>query len=291
MRAATGISLVIVATTTLVSTARAAEAPLVRCESIEGKRQACAMDTTWGVQLARQLGGSPCEAGKSWGWNAGGVWVEENCRGEFRNVYEQQPGESIVTCDSDHNQVERCPLATQAGFVIVEDDSSSKCVRDETWGWELGSVWVSKRCEADFAIAAPVLGRSLRCEAPGDGRVECALDTRGGVTILVEHRPTACAYGETWGLSAEGIWVDPACGATFLVDGRLRGTVYWNRPPRLVCGSPAVGRDFCPADTSRGVRPVAERGPSKCVKNVTWGWTAQGIWAKDGCQAEFLLGR
>jgi hypothetical protein len=275
----------------LQAAAAEASAPLVRCESIEGKRQVCALDSTWGVQLARQLGGSSCEAGKSWGWNPGAVWVEENCRGEFRAVYEEQEGETIVTCDSDHNQVQRCPLATQAGFVVVVDDSSSKCVQGETWGWEIGSVWVSKRCEADFAIAAPVLGRTVRCEARGADRVECRVDPRGGVIVLTEHRPTRCEFGRNWGLNAGGLWVDPDCGATFLVDGRLRGSAYWSQPPTLACGAPGVERDFCPADSSRGVRLLRETGAARCQKNITWGWSAQGIWTSGGCQAEFALGR
>ena len=76
-----------------------------------------------------------------------------------------------------------------------------------------------------------------------------------------------------------------------LVDGRLRGSAYWNRPPRLVCGSPTVERDFCPVDTSLGVQLGRTGSSAACVENQTWGWTAQGIWASGGCQAEFLLQR
>jgi hypothetical protein len=284
-------SLVLVAIAGVAATASPQSAPLVRCESIDGKGQECPMDTRWGVQLARQLGGSQCVAGKSWGWKSGAVWVALNCRGEFRGLYEEQPGEVVVTCDSDHNRVEKCPLATTAGFVVIPDDSSSKCVQGETWGWEPGSVWVSKRCEADFAAAAPRVGHAVRCEAPDSVRVECAVDSRGGVTLATEHRPTPCRFGENWGLSERGIWVDPTCGGTFQIDSRQHGGPSWSEPNRLVCGAPGVVRDFCPADTSRGVRLGVQTGPARCVENTNWGWSAQGIWAAEGCQAEFSIGR
>ena len=281
----------VVALSAVVSLCASASAQLVRCESIGGQRQTCAASTINGVQLAIQLGGSSCIAGKTWGWRPGAIWVEENCRGEFRVAYEERPGEIVVTCDSDHNRVQRCAVDTQYGLLMKPEDSSSNCVHGETWGWEIGSVWVSKRCEADFAVAPAELGRSVRCEALAGQRVECPVDNRGGVSLIAQHSTTPCVYSENWGLSTAGIWVDPPCGATFLVDARLRGSAYRKEPRALVCGAPSVERDFCPVDTSEGIQVAKSTGSAPCVENQSWGWTPQGIWISGGCQAEFVLQR
>ncbi len=47
----------------------------------------------------------------------------------------------------------------------------------------------------------------------------------------------------------------------------------------------------CPIDTSRGVRLVREFSRNRCIENRTWGWDPFRIWVRDGCQAEFEIGR
>jgi hypothetical protein len=36
------------------------------------------------VELLRQLSGTACVQGQSWGWDAEGVWVDGGCRALFR---------------------------------------------------------------------------------------------------------------------------------------------------------------------------------------------------------------
>lgn len=261
---------------------------LVRCESIRGQRQECAVPLPHGVYMAHQLGGSACTLGKSWGWNAAGVWVDNNCRAEFRTERDPRIAETRVACDSDHNQVERCAADTHAGALLVPEDSNDNCVFGESWGWQSGSVWVSKRCRASFSITAVELGRALRCAAPAGERVLCALDPAGGVSLEAIHRPTECVYGTNWGLDAAGVWVDPDCDATFRADGRLRGTQTWSQPPVLACES-FGGRNFCPVDTSKGVRVETEASSGVCVEKRTWGSDVHGIWVDGGCRALFRL--
>jgi len=282
-------TLVLVAGVGLAAASSAAQ--LLRCESIGGRRQACATFTGNGVALARQLGGSACALGKSWGWDASGVWVDKNCRGEFRVAYDPDVPEVRVTCDSDHNQVERCPADTRGGVLLVPEESSDNCRQGETWGWDLGSVWVSKRCTASFSISTVELGRAIRCAAFGNQTALCPVDVSGGVTLLVTNGGTQCVYGENWGLAERGVWVNPTCDATFRVDGRLRNSEDWSHPASLACESFGEARDFCPADTSRGVRVEREASDNVCVRNRTWGSDVHGIWVDGGCQALFHLGR
>ena len=56
--------------------------PLV-CESKSRQRRFCGAGITHGVTLNKQLSGTPCEQGSSWGWDSRGVWVDKGCRAEF----------------------------------------------------------------------------------------------------------------------------------------------------------------------------------------------------------------
>lgn len=56
---------------------------LMRCESTNGYRQVCEVDTRGGVRLVRQFGGAACREGSSWGFDRRGIWVDRGCRAEF----------------------------------------------------------------------------------------------------------------------------------------------------------------------------------------------------------------
>ncbi|MEK0265531.1 DUF3011 domain-containing protein [Stenotrophomonas sp. TWI819] len=53
------------------------------CESKSRQRRFCGAGITHGVTLNKQLSGTPCEQGSSWGWDSRGVWVDKGCRAEF----------------------------------------------------------------------------------------------------------------------------------------------------------------------------------------------------------------
>jgi hypothetical protein len=54
----------------------------VNCSSDNGQRQYCDADTHRGVRLIRRTSGFDCRA-TSWGYDAGGVWVDHGCHAEF----------------------------------------------------------------------------------------------------------------------------------------------------------------------------------------------------------------
>jgi hypothetical protein len=56
---------------------------IVACQSDRGRRSFCRADTSRGVRLVRELNGSRCRQGDSWGFNQEGIWVDRGCRGEF----------------------------------------------------------------------------------------------------------------------------------------------------------------------------------------------------------------
>ena len=64
---------------------RASAQGTVVCESEHGRRNYCAVgDARGGVEMVRQLGGAPCERGRSWGFDGRGIWVDHECKAEFR---------------------------------------------------------------------------------------------------------------------------------------------------------------------------------------------------------------
>jgi hypothetical protein len=53
------------------------------CSSNNGRRTHCDADTQGGVRLIRQIGGSSCQEGSTWGSDSSGVWVDRGCQAEF----------------------------------------------------------------------------------------------------------------------------------------------------------------------------------------------------------------
>ena len=55
----------------------------VSCNSNDERRHYCDADTSQGVRLLKQNSGSPCDQGRSWGYDRRGIWVDRGCRADF----------------------------------------------------------------------------------------------------------------------------------------------------------------------------------------------------------------
>ncbi|HET9804922.1 MAG TPA: DUF3011 domain-containing protein [Candidatus Acidoferrum sp.] len=56
----------------------------VKCESNDGKRKYCyEVYQQDQVSMQQQISGSPCEAGRTWGVDGRGLWVDRGCRAIF----------------------------------------------------------------------------------------------------------------------------------------------------------------------------------------------------------------
>ena len=56
----------------------------ITCSSNDGRHNHCEADTRNGVDLTRQISESACEYGRTWGYDARGIWVDNGCRAEFQ---------------------------------------------------------------------------------------------------------------------------------------------------------------------------------------------------------------
>ena len=59
----------------------------------------------------------------------------------------------------------------------------------------------------------------------------------------------------------------------------------------VACASKVGERQSCPADTSAGVAIQRSTGDAACLLGKTWGYDDAGVWVKDGCAGEFVLGQ
>ena len=51
----------------------------------------------------------------------------------------------------------------------------------------------------------------------------------------------------------------------------------------VACTSKPGGREFCPANTSKGIALARSFGDSPCLLGKTWGYDDSGVWVADGC--------
>ena len=207
----------------------------VTCESIDNRRQDCALAGRGNVRLIEQLSRTDCREGRNWGSSDRGVWVSGGCRGVFqrdRGGWPGNPGHGggngdTVTCESIDNRRQECRIDTSGGVTQTRQLSSTQCVRDRNWGVGRGVVWVSGGCRAEFRSMRgnsgghrpepPVGNRpgQVTCESIDNRRYDCPILTGGGVRLLRQLSKTQCIEGRTWGILKNAIWVSGGCRGVF----------------------------------------------------------------------------
>jgi hypothetical protein len=209
----------------------------IRCESPNFQYRHCAATTggrIQGAELRRQISSSPCVEGRTWGWDARGVWVTGGCSAVF-GVFggggggtwvppAAGPGVSFVTCESRNYGHRFC--ATPGRVVsasIANQRSAAPCIQGRSWGWRADGIWVSNGCEADFRIRSdvggfppPASGLTV-CESHEYRYNFCATGRVRSVQLVQQRSQAPCVQGRSWGWTRDGIWVDHGCEAAFRV--------------------------------------------------------------------------
>ena len=137
-------------------------------------------------------------------------------------------------------------------------------------------------------------GRQVTCASDDGRRHVCQVDTSRGVRMTNQRSGSPCVEGQTWGYNRRGIWVDRGCRADFFLGNGGPGFGTGGPPPQRVivsCSSDNGRRNFCPANTGRGVQLTKQRSGSPCIQGQTWGYDRQRIWVDRGCRADFLIQR
>ena len=215
----------------------------VRCESLEGRWQHCALPFSGEVRVLRQLSRNPCIRNQSWGRDEQGVWVARGCRAEFGPVIEQTRGQAsgwlTLRCESRNGGHRICAVDTSGGVKLTRQLSRGDCELDKSWGYDPDGVWVSRGCRAEFQVrqvstpstrffgrlfgrgaadaTREAAGRSVRCESIDGKRRECGVEQDLDRVELVRQLSRAtCTRNGNWGWNANVIWVDKGCRAEFM---------------------------------------------------------------------------
>jgi hypothetical protein len=140
-------------------------------------------------------------------------------------------------------------------------------------------------------------GRQVTCASDDMKRHLCRVDTSRGVQMINQRSGSPCIQGQTWGYSRSGIWVDRGCRADFYLGSGYRPGGPGPGPggpgygATITCSSNNGKRNYCPANTSRGVKLTNQRSGSPCIQGQTWGYYGRGSWVDRGCRADFVTSR
>lgn len=299
----------------------------VACESINERRAQCAADTSGGVRLMQRMSESSCVFGREWGYDQNGIWVDKGCRAQFsvRGAAGMSTAALVnprtLKCESKNDGRDHCDTDIRYGVALYRQISDAPCLLNRTWGVDPDGIWVTEGCRGEFAIgdthvatasqstiAVPVAvpvpvavhasssipAGSMVCESVNEGRSHCRIDTRSGITLVQQISDSPCVLGKTWGVDADGIWVNGGCRGAFVRSGMnvpmTSAAPLVMQPSGMVCESINNGRSHCRIDTRSGISLTRQISDNVCVRDRTWGVDRDGVWVTDGCRAEFVMG-
>ena len=226
LRIAAGIFLVLAA-------GGAAAQQQVRCASRDFQYQFCPVGEVRGAALIQQVSRAACIEGQSWGANRRGLWVSQGCEGVFRvdtvgPVPLPAPGPGVrIDCDSRDNRYQFCDVNQRVLRAdLVQQKSQTPCVLGRNWGWRGEGVWVNDGCRAEFVVQTaygpvPPPGPALvHCESYEYRYNFCATGPIRNAQLVEQTSRAPCVRGSSWGVQANGVWVDNGCEGRFQVRRR-----------------------------------------------------------------------
>ena len=201
----------------------------ITCSSDDGRRHWCDVGGRGNIRLGRQISGSPCVEGDTWGVDNRGVWVDRGCRAEFfvgggRNQGYPSSQGRVVSCSSDDGRRNWCDVGGSRNIRLSRQISGSPCVQGSTWGVDSRGVWVDRGCRAEFYVDD---GRSqgypssqeriVSCSSNDGRRNWCDVGGSRNIRLSRQISSSPCIQGDTWGVDGRGVWVDRGCRADFSV--------------------------------------------------------------------------
>jgi hypothetical protein len=131
--------------------------PRITCSSNDGNRNWCDIGPSRDVRLVRQISGSACIKGSTWGTDRRGLWVDRGCRAEFVVAAGGPPppqygAPRIVTCSSNDGNRRWCDIGPSRDVRLARQISGSPCIQGSTWGTDRRGLWVDRGCRADFKV-------------------------------------------------------------------------------------------------------------------------------------------
>jgi hypothetical protein len=211
----------------------------ITCSSDDGKRNYCNIDTRRGVQLTRQISGSPCIQNDTWGYDNRGLWVDRGCRAEFSagsyggGQWQQGQQGQTITCSSDDGKRNYCNIDTRRGVQLTRQISGSPCIQNDTWGYDNRGLWVDRGCRAEFSAGGYGGGtwqrgpqpQIITCSSDDGERNYCATNGLNPNSAVLSRQISGseCRRNYSWGVDRRrGLWVDHGCRAEFQLSATYR---------------------------------------------------------------------
>ncbi len=277
-----------------VFTAASQAGRTLRCDSDDEEYHVCETGPIYKAELVRQISGSACREGYSWGRRPDGIWVDRGCRAEFRvfEGAERGPAANIVRCESDDERYHFCQTGPVGRVELNRQISGSPCREGYSWGRRPDGIWVDKGCRADFSVRAQqqLIPRTLRCESNDKRYHLCSAPSVERVELARQLSGAPCRETYSWGWQQDGVWVDRGCRAEFTVysfEGAPQGAGTGQR--RIRCSSDFENYQFCATGPISGADVAVQISGTPCTKGKTWGMRSDGIWVDKGCRAEFTV--
>ena len=231
----------------LVVPALASAQDSIKCESNDGRRNYCGSYDYRQVRLERQISGSPCVSGQSWGVDRQGLWVDSGCRAIFTvrdprgdrdrdGDGDDSRNQDSITCESNNGRRNYCGSYDYRQVRLDKQISGSPCVSGQSWGVDGRGLWVDNGCRAIFSVRTHPHGDgyghhgddnggnqdSIRCESNDGRRNYCGNYDYDRVRLDRQISDSPCVNGRSWGVDDRGLWVDNGCRAFFTVEARPR---------------------------------------------------------------------
>ncbi|HEV2386873.1 MAG TPA: DUF3011 domain-containing protein [Candidatus Acidoferrales bacterium] len=276
----------------------------IRCESNDGRRNYCGRYAPGEIQLERQISGSPCVEGSTWGVDDGGLWVDRGCRAEFSILPRDDRGEGDrgaqqpIRCESNDGRRNYCGQYDGGQVRLERQISGSPCIEGSTWGVDDGGLWVDRGCRAEFSILPRDdrgegdrgAQQGIRCESNDGRRNYCGRYAPGEIQLERQISGSPCVEGSTWGVDDGGLWVDRGCRAEFSILPRDdRGEGDRGAQQGIRCESNDGRRNYCGRYDRGELQLERQISGSPCVEGSTWGVDDGGLWVDRGCRAEFSI--
>lgn len=185
----------------------------ILCASDNNRSRTCRIDTRGGVRLVSQESRAPCIRGRTWNYNAGGIWVGHGCRARFH------VGSARAAYVQRSSPAYRYPASNSRahyGYGYAQprhDDRFANPVAAV-----LGALLGTGSRNDYRAVYSGRQPQVFRCESDGLRPRFCRLPFHAQRIDL--HRQlsrTHCAQGYNWGWRSDGVWVERGCRAEFVV--------------------------------------------------------------------------
>lgn len=165
---------------------------------------------------------------------------------------------------------------------------------------------------------------TIKCESKHNRFAHCARKNIANVRLTRQLSNKPCFQGNSWGVDANGIWVNHGCRALFTADvvssgggsggghgsGNTGGRTFTHQGTPasgggggsggtggfgsgggsnivVTCRSTSGRWKFCNVNVPTSATMKRQISNRKCTKGLTWGFVADGIWTADGCSARF----